>query len=151
MEDDILVAIDGSKFSINVIDVALDIAKGMSLKILLVHVLKNEPEETEGMVTFERADDYKDAYADYLQQYGEQIIEEFSHAIEKSGVPFRSIVPTGNPAGEIIEIAKLEKVKMLVIGMKGHHGIGRIVSLGSVARRVVENSPCPVVVVPGEK
>ena len=134
-----------------VTDVATYIAKGMSLKILLVHVLKKLVDEDEGMLTFEKAEEYKDAYADYVEQYGQQLIEEFSHKIEQAGVPYRSISPSGNPAGEIIEIARLEKVKMLVIGMKGHHGIGRIISLGSVARRVVENSPCPVVVVPGEK
>jgi nucleotide-binding universal stress UspA family protein len=151
LEDDILVAIDGSKHSTAVIDVATEIAKGMSLKILLVHVLKTLVDEDEGLLTFEKAEEYKDAYADYVQQYGQQLIEEFSHKIEQGGVSFRSVTPSGNPAGEIIEIARLEKVKMLVIGMKGHHGIGRIISLGSVARRVVENSPCPVVVVPGEK
>ena len=146
-----MVAIDGSKHSSAVTGVAVEIAKGLSLKILLVHVLKNELEEPEGLATFERAEEYKDAYADFIQQYGQQVIEEFGHEVEKSGVPFRSVIPTGNPAGEIIEIARLERVKMLVIGMKGRHGIGRIISLGSVARRVVENSPSPVVVVPGEK
>ena len=151
MEGDLLVAFDGSKHSATIIDVALQIAKGMSLKILLVHVVKNLTEEDEGLATFEKAEEYKDAYADLVQQYGQQTVEEFGHKIERAGVPFRSATPSGNPAAEIIEIARLEKVKMLVIGMKGHHGIGRIISLGSVARRVIENSPCPVVVVPGEK
>ena len=148
MEDDLLVAIDGSAHSSRIVDVGIEIAKGMSLKILLVHVLKDFLDEPEGLRAFEKAEEYRDAYADYVQEKGQQIVEEFTHKIEQSGVPFRSVTPTGNPAEKILEIARVDKVKMVVIGMKGRHGIGPITSLGSVARRVVENSPCPVVVVP---
>jgi nucleotide-binding universal stress UspA family protein len=151
MEDEILVAIDGSAHSAKIVDVASELAKGLSQKILLVYVLKTPLEEPEGLAAYEKAEDYRDAYADYLEEYGRQITEEFGHRIEKLGVQFRSITPSGNPASEIIEIARLEKVKMIVVGMKGHHGIVHIRSLGSVARRVIENSQSPVVVIPSNK
>ncbi len=120
----------------------------MNLKILLIHVMKDFLDEPEGLRAYEKAEEYRDAYADYVQEIGQQTIEEYSHRIEQAGVPFRSDTPSGNPAEEILEIATLEKVKMIVVGMKGSHGVAHILSLGSVARRVVENSPCPVVVVP---
>ena len=148
MQDDLLVAIDGSVHSSQIVDVGIEIAKGMALKILLVHVMKDFLDEPEGLRAYEKAEEYRDAYADYIQEIGEQTVEKYTHKIEQAGVPFRSDTPTGNPVEEILEIARLENVRMIVLGMKGRHGLAHIVSLGSVARRVVENSPCPVVVVP---
>ncbi len=51
-------------------------------------------------------------------------------------------------ADEILNVANVEKVRMIVIGIKGLHGLAKIRSLGSVTRRVAENAECPVLVVP---
>ena len=37
---------------------------------------------------------------------------------------------------------------MIVLGVKGLHGLARFRSMGSVARNVIENSPVPVLSVP---
>lgn len=134
--------------SLKVVDFAIELARKLSYSILLVTVIKAESQEPEGIVAFEKAEEYPDAYADYLQSRGDAITGKLSERIKQAGVQSRAISPTGNPASEITEIAEVEKVKLIVVGVKGLHGIAKIRSLGSVARRVVENAPVPVIVVP---
>jgi nucleotide-binding universal stress UspA family protein len=146
--DQILVAVDGSKHSFNIVDKGCELAKAFSYSILLVYVTKEHLEEPEGIVSYEKSEGYPDAFSDYLQQLGGQITDKLSEKIKQEGIPFRIDTPSGNVAEQILRAANLDKVKMIVIGVKGLHGLAKIRSLGSVTRRVVENSECPVLVVP---
>jgi len=146
--DKILVAVDGSKHSFNVVDKGCEQAKALSSSILLVYVMKELVVEPEGIVSYEKSEGYPDAFSDYLQQLGDQITDKLAEKIKQAGISFRVVTPSGNVAEQILSVANLDKVKMIVIGVKGLHGLARIRSLGSVARRVVENAECPVLVVP---
>jgi nucleotide-binding universal stress UspA family protein len=146
--DQILVAVDGSKHSFDIVDKGCEQAKAFSCSILLVYVMKQYVDEPEGIVSYEKSEGYPDAFADYLQQLGDQITGKLAEKIKESGIPFRVLTPSGNVADEILIVANQDKVRMIVIGVKGLHGLAKIRSLGSVARRVVENSECPVLIVP---
>jgi len=146
--DQILVAVDGSKHSFNVVDRGCELAKALSSSILLVYVMKELVEEPEGIVSYEKSEGYPDAFADYLQLMGDQITGKLAEKIKLAGIPFRVVTPSGNVAEQILNVANLDKVRMIVIGVKGLHGLAKIRSLGSVPRRVVENAECPVVIVP---
>jgi nucleotide-binding universal stress UspA family protein len=146
--EEILVAVDGSEHSLRVADYASELAKNLSSKILLVCVVNLPSSEPEAITALAKSERYPDAFSVYLQGISEEIARKVSERLQKSGVESRVITPSGNPATEILEIAEAEKTKMIVIGLKGLHGIARLRSLGSVARRVIENSTRPVVVVP---
>jgi nucleotide-binding universal stress UspA family protein len=64
-----------------------------------------------------------------------------SHGIEVS-----FLIWEGDPAESIIEAAAAEAVDLIVIGNRGHAGVGRAL-IGSVSDEVVRNAGCPVVVV----
>jgi nucleotide-binding universal stress UspA family protein len=145
--DNILVAIDGSEHSNRVVDYACNLAKKISAKILLVYVM-NPPPEPEAIEAFERSERYQDAYADYVKALGESVTQKFQERVEKQGLNCTVSMPSGNPAEEIMEIAQIEKPELIVIGLKGLHGLARFRSLGSISRRVLEHSELPVVVVP---
>jgi nucleotide-binding universal stress UspA family protein len=53
----------------------------------------------------------------------------------------------GSPAERLLEIARDEDAALLVVGSRGRGAVASRV-LGSVSRRLVEEAPCPVVVVP---
>jgi|SRR5579862_4147911 len=146
--DQILVAVDGSKHSFNVVGRGCELAKALSASILLVYVMQEYVEEPEGIVSYEKSEGYPDAFADYLQEMSDKITGALAEKIRQSGIPFRTVTPSGNPAEQILNVAKLDDAKFIVIGVKGLHGLAKIRSLGSVARRVVENSDRPVLVVP---
>ena len=143
---EILVAIDGSKHSEKVVDFGIVLAKSSGASIRLVHVVKKPEKEPEGIREFELAENYEGAYAEYLQNITRQLAER----IAKANVKYESVVVLGNPAVSILEMAKSVEARYIVVGLKGLHGAGRLRSLGSVARRIIENSSCPVLVVPSQ-
>ncbi|MDG6905860.1 MAG: universal stress protein [Nitrososphaerota archaeon] len=53
----------------------------------------------------------------------------------------------GNPVERIIEAARIQDARIIVMGLHGLHNVGLIRSLGSVTRRVIENASCPVLIV----
>jgi nucleotide-binding universal stress UspA family protein len=144
----ILVAIDGSKHSEKVVDAACEVAKQLSSSIILVHILRGMPDEPEGVKAFEETEHYREAYTDYLEEVGRAVTAKFGDRIQSKGVSYTAITEVGNPVERILETAKLEKSTLIVLGLHGHHYVGRIRSLGSVSRAVIENATCPVLVVP---
>lgn len=146
--NEILVAVDGSKYSFKVVDVACEIAKSLSAGILLVSVIHLPEEPPEGVEEYEKVEQYPDAYADYLKDLSEQVTSKFTDVIKKAGVPVRVLTPSGHPSEVILQVAESEKTRLIVIGAKGLHGLSRFRSLGSVARHVIENSTVPILVVP---
>lgn len=62
------------------------------------------------------------------------------------GVPVSFLIWEGDPAESIIEAAISEKADLIVIGNRGHSGVGRAL-IGSVSDEVVRTAHCPVIVV----
>ena len=49
----------------------------------------------------------------------------------------------GDPAREIVRVARQENVDMIVMGTHGRSGLSRLI-MGSVAESVMRHAPCPV-------
>jgi nucleotide-binding universal stress UspA family protein len=62
------------------------------------------------------------------------------------GVAVSFLVWEGDPAEAIVEAAEAEGADLIVIGNRGHSGVGRAL-IGSVSDEVVRNAHCPVIVV----
>jgi hypothetical protein len=62
-------------------------------------------EEPEGVAAFEHAEGFPDAFAEYVQQLGDRVTQSLAERIEKTGVKWRTITPSGNTAQEILNIA----------------------------------------------
>jgi len=55
-------------------------------------------------------------------------------------------VEVGAPAEKILELARKEQVDVIVMGVHGRKGLDRAI-FGSVADKVVQSAPCPVLTV----
>jgi nucleotide-binding universal stress UspA family protein len=55
-------------------------------------------------------------------------------------------VDVGSPAEKILELAKKEKIDLIVMGAHGRKGLDRAI-FGSVADKVVASAPCPVLTI----
>ena len=55
-------------------------------------------------------------------------------------------VDVGSPGEKIVELAKKEKIDMIIMGAHGRKGLDRAI-FGSVADKVVASAPCPVLTI----
>jgi universal stress protein A len=85
-------------------------------------------------------------YQQELAIYAEKTLKELvSHQVSPE-VRTRDLVTTGEAAPEIHRIARQEQADLIVIASHGLTGWRRLV-FGSVAERVVRQSPCPVLTI----
>lgn len=130
----IAVGFDGSKQAQVALRTAIDLAKrtGASLRILAVV-------------------DTDFVFGTELNPSGsekERVERRLDHAVEhaRRSVEAEGQVLYGVPSHAIPEAA--EDVDLLIIGSRGHYGIGRRLLLGSVATRVIRTAPCPTLITP---
>lgn len=142
--DKILVAIDGSKHSSRVLDFAVQLAQALDARILLVNVAPDIP-VPEGYSEYAKEEGM--SAENYYETVSQEVVNKMSDRIGK-GLKFDVATGVGNPADFILKTAKSSMATMIVIGVFGLHHLPRIRSLGSVSRRIVENSSIPVVLVP---
>ncbi len=141
----ILVAVDGSRRSGKVIDHAVGLAKSLSAEILLLYVVPVSPIPDE-YLEYARMEGVN--IKGYYDLVARRILADLGRSIAEKKIDFESSHRVGIAAIEIARVARLEKVDMIVLGLRGLHGLAKVRALGSTARRVIERSTVPVVVVP---
>ena len=67
-------------------------------------------------------------------------------SFQAAGISCETVVRFGDPAGEILELAREGGYELIVMGRRGLGGAAKLL-LGSVSDRVVKQAPCPVTVV----
>ncbi|MFO0707936.1 MAG: universal stress protein [Nitrospira sp.] len=81
-----------------------------------------------------------------VREAGRAIVQRYTDKLAKAGFQVQEAPKLGKPAEEILKAAKAHKADLVVTGAKGLGAIGRAL-LGSVSTRVVQHSPCSVLVV----
>ncbi|MEW5892034.1 MAG: universal stress protein [Pseudomonadota bacterium] len=135
----ILVAVDGSAESNKALDYAANLAKSEQAELLVVNV--TEDFCPVGLVELDIQ-----TMLDIAKKESDAVLAAALSRAQAAGAQARGIIETGSPADVIDTIAKRENVDTVVVGSHGKHG-ARKVALGSVSSRVVEWSPCTVIVV----
>ena len=86
-----------------------------------------------------------------IQDFQEETLEaakkKMAAAVQESLNKFPKLetrVAVGSPAAEILNFAAKEKIDLIIMGTHGRHGLERTI-FGSVADKVVQGAPCPVV------
>jgi len=139
----ILVPIDFSDQAAAVIDWATHMAEQHSSKIQLLHVyhLPVEFQQLEGAYL-------PPDFWSNVKREAEQQLASHSQEIRTHQVEVEALVREGYPASVIVEAAESHGADLIVIGTHGHTGLKHLL-LGSIAERVVQKAPCPVLTVKG--
>lgn len=133
----ILVPLDGSTNSNKALLHACELAKTFDAKIHLIYVI----EKTISLNLLDRK-----AYLTILKNFGSKVIQKGEQVCVSNGLDPKSIIKEGNIANEIIKYAKNENCNLIVMGNKGLGLTGRLL-LGSVSSKLVNNSPCSLLIV----
>jgi nucleotide-binding universal stress UspA family protein len=137
-EKKILLAIDGSAHSKVVMEKAIEFAHSLNAGLILVHCHEKFPVNL--------GEPYRDSRIAAIIKESEQVIAPFLRRLEKEGIPTEDRLME-EPAGKmIVEIAEIEHCDLIIIGSRGLSNLTHLI-LGSVATRVLQTAPCPVLVV----
>jgi nucleotide-binding universal stress UspA family protein len=136
MYEKILVATDGSSYSEEAVEYAINLAKASGAELIALHVATIDP--SIGMIW----EDVKDIV---MTRQG-TMLEDIKKEAEKRGVDIRTIIEQGIPSEKIIETAEKEGADVIIMGSHGHSGLEKIL-VGSVTERVIGGTSLPVMVV----
>lgn len=138
----ILVPTDGSGQAFKAVNEAIHMAAvtGAHLTLLMVvdlnkHVAAFEQVSLSGYVPAE------------LKISAYQFLADLMHIVPPE-IKARTRVEVGNPGEKICEVAEEEKSDLIIMGSRGF-GTFRSMLVGSVSHYVLQQSPCPVLIVKG--
>lgn len=133
----IMVAVDGSDYSITAVRTAVELVKACGLEELTcVHVVSLKPGQI-GTLDYPERPDIPEQWPVCREPLG---------IARSAGVKMHCEVLYGHPAEQILHYARKKQVDLIIMGSLGISNIKEFF-LGSVASRVVANAPCSVLVV----
>ena len=149
----IMLATDGSKYSLEATKKTAQIAKMSNSDVIVVHVteipflpiqkpLSGDTGPLGLGTTFETESEEK-IHANEILVEAKQI---FDNASVRTSVRLLNRSPQDNIARIIVNEAAKEDVDLLVVGATGRSGLETWL-LGSVSEKVIRHAPCPVLVV----
>ena len=141
----ILVGVDGSPESKQAAELAANLAGPMHAELLLTFVAPRPvpfgPEPyAQGLAGWEMAE----------REYGNAVLREMATRCTVPGVSVRTRFESGGPAEVLAEIAGREDADLVVVGHRGRGAVKRLL-LGSVADRLAQISPKPVLIARSEQ
>ena len=148
----LLVPVDFSSFSEEALFFASGLAKCLSARLLVLHVI-HDPEEAPGFYARQRK---KKKYLQTMGEVAEEMMQEFLKKMRQAypnETPIKKATPllvVGRPVKRIVEVAERKQASMIIIGSQGRTGLSNLL-LGSKAGQVVQLSTIPVTVVKTSK
>jgi len=141
--EDIVVPLDGSPAAESVLDLAIDLARGLGARIVLFRVVVPPLAASSVFVPTDMRHD--DPITASLRARAEREIAEVASRLRAQGVPVSTTVAVEERAADaILEIAR-GGADMIIMSTRGLGGARRLL-LGSVADKVVRGAGVPVLV-----
>ncbi len=137
----ILVPLDFSDQAPLVLDWAAHLAEQHGSRIILLHAyhLPVEFQQLEGAYL-------PPDFWSNVKVEAEQSLSRYAGDLERRDIQVESVVREGYPATVIVDEAASQPADLIVIGTHGLSGLKHLL-LGSIAERVVQRAPCPVLTV----
>lgn len=139
----ILVAIDDSEISANVIQQAAQLAKALNSQITLLQVMTLDPYLADAYLRMGQSNELIERVRSYVQENLTKAQKQF----EELGQTVATQVVEGfSVHEEIIKAAQNLEVDLIIMGSHGRTGFKKFI-LGSVAQKVLGESHIPVLIV----
>ncbi|MFB5637698.1 MAG: universal stress protein [Nitrosarchaeum sp.] len=134
---------------------AIFIAKSSSAKIILLHIV----EEIQHPPMFALASSERTRLAKSIRSANEEMrkemipeMEKRAQICQKNNIKLNLEVVIGSAAEEILKVIKKHNVDLVVMAKRRKlKGIKGLLTLGSVSRKIVENTSCPILLIDIEK
>lgn len=129
----ILIPVDFNEQSMIALEQSYNIARYHNARIVLLHILSMKLTETESQANI--TDDL-DELSEKMKQIATQIKKE-------EGIDTGFLIERGKIVPHIIEVARKENAKFIVIGTRKN-------TMGPIIMRIIREAPCPVLSIKGK-
>ena len=144
----IMVPYDGSTYSQKALKMAIKMASAFDSSIYLVNVLDITTVSPPGghiwsKDTRKTLDQIKNSIKTSTESYLKKMQKDY----KDSGIMIKGFVLEGDVAGKLLKFIQDNDIELVIIGSRGLSGISKIMTLGSVSRKVSELAKCPVMII----
>jgi nucleotide-binding universal stress UspA family protein len=147
----LLVPHDGTEISDIALDEDIRFAKMFDSKLTLLFVVEEQLVPPSLLLSFIKSgsevEQSKKNIINLLKTGAEALLKDRSEKFVSKNISFDLQVGIGSPTKEILDYTKKENIDTIIMGRKQISGFGSIKAIGSVARKVSELSPIPVMLV----
>ncbi len=143
----ILVPLDGSKLSENALEHVRAVAQGYPVDmVILLRVVEPMLVDVKDFIGAESARKTEEK----LEADAKKYLNTIARDLKKDGIPVKTHLEVdGEPAEKILEIAKEEKIDLIVMSTHGRSALLHWI-FGSVAHKVVVHSSIPILLIKPE-
>jgi len=130
---------------------ALFIAKSSSAKIILLHVVEEIPRPPMFALSTSESIKLVKSFHNANKDLKKGMISEMEKRVKicnENNIKASITVTIGLAADEILKIIKKQKIDLIVMAKRRKlKGLKSLLTLGSVSRKIVENTACPVLLI----
>ncbi len=138
MFKNIVLAVDGSEYSLRALECARSLAAKYTASLLLVHVFSH----TSDLLGYQ---DFEKLYAK-RKSAGQAILDDALTKLSDADLEVHAELAEGSDAEAILTLAEKHEADLIVMGTRGFGAVKGLL-VGSVSRKVIHLSKCPVMVV----
>jgi nucleotide-binding universal stress UspA family protein len=143
----ILYPTDFSDVASKALDYIKQLKEAGSQEVVILHVINQRI--IDGLMRHDMQDDDILEWQKVAKAVARESLAEMSSDLESMGFVVKTIVRTGFPWREILDVEKKEEPSIIVIGSHGRSNLTDML-LGSVSDRVIRKSKGPVLVIKRE-
>lgn len=140
MYDRVLVPTDGSETVETTLEHGLRIARDNDAAVHALYVIDNR-------VVRSADGDAREELERTLEDEGREAVDAVEARALEADLEVVSEIRSGTPHKEILDYAEEAEIDLIAIGSHGKSPREKLLTMGSVSERVVDNSPVPVLVV----
>ena len=140
--DKILFPSELREYSLKILPYVLSMSEKYNSTIYLLHVI----DDISKWGGFYRPHISLDLYQKEAMEAAEKFIDKVCEQQMKGCANFERKIRSGDPAAEILKTIDSDAIDLVVMGTHGYKGLEQAI-FGGVARKVVKNSPVPVLTI----
>jgi nucleotide-binding universal stress UspA family protein len=139
----ILAPIDFSAISKTVVKSAAELARSLTARLVLLHVVQPPVITSEYGAVMTNIQEI----VALSEKTAARHLELMEHKLKAAGFEVSTVLLTGSPRFHIVDQARKLEAYYVVLGSHGHSALYDLLA-GSTASGVLKKAPCPVVVIP---
>ena len=138
MFKNIVLAVDGSEYSHRAVEYAKSLAECYEANLWLIHVFPHTSDLL-GVEDFDRLYEKRKCT-------GQAVLDDTEKTLRSTTFKVHQVLIEGSEAEAILKEAEEHQADLIVMGTRGYGAVKGLL-LGSVSRKVIHLSTCPVMVV----